>query len=80
MDETPVTLENLFNQLGLESDEAAIEQFIADHMLPVDVKLVEAPFWSPAQADFLKEQLLEDALWATAVDELNARLHEPPHA
>lgn len=80
MDETPVTLENLFNQLGLDSDEAAIEQFIVDHFLAEDVKLVEAPFWSTGQASFLKEKLLEDGPWALVVDELNVRLHESPHA
>ena len=80
MDETPITLENLFNQLGLDADRASIEQFVADHFLAEDVKLVEAPFWSPAQASFLKEKLLEDGPWALAVDELNVRLHESVHA
>ena len=80
MDETPITLENLFNQLGLDADRASIEQFVADHFLAEDVKLVEAPFWSTAQASFLKEKLLEDGPWALVVDELNVRLHESPHA
>ena len=80
MDETPITLENLFNQLGLDADEASIEHFIAGHFLAEDVKLVEAPFWSTGQASFLKEKLLEDGPWALVVDELNVRLHESPHA
>lgn len=75
MDETPKTLENLFSQLGLKSDEQSIETFIADHPLAEDVKLVEAPFWSPSQASFLKEELLKDGPWALVVDELNVRLH-----
>ena len=80
MDETPITLENLFNQLGLDADRASIEQFVADHFLAEDVKLVEAPCWSTAQASFLKEKLDEDGPWALAVDELNVRLHESVHA
>ncbi|NMY74832.1 DUF2789 domain-containing protein [Pseudomonas sp. WS 5071] len=80
MDETPITLENLFNQLGLDADRASIEQFVADHFLAEDVKLGEAPFWSTAQASFLKEKLAEDGPWALAVDELNVRLHESVHA
>ena len=75
MDETPKTLENLFSQLGLKSDEQSIETFIADHPLAEGVELFEAPFWSPSQASLLKEKLLEDGPWALVVDELNARLH-----
>lgn len=40
------------------------------------MKLIDAPFWSPQQAQFLKEELREDADWAIAVDELNQRLHQ----
>ena len=38
------------------------------------VTLADAPFWSPAQASFLREELAEDADWAEVVDELNLRL------
>ena len=38
------------------------------------MRLHEAAFWTPAQADFLREEILEDADWAEAVDELNVRL------
>ena len=75
MDETPKTLENLFSQLGLKSDEQSIETFIADHPLAEGVELFEAPFWSPSQASFLKEELLKDGPWALVVDEQNVRLH-----
>lgn len=68
-------LGSLFAQLGLPSEPAAIERFIASHSpLPEAVRLHEAPFWTPAQADFLREEILEDADWAEAVDELNVRL------
>lgn len=69
-------LGTLFEQLGLDSEPAAIDAFIAQHYpLPDDVKVSEAPFWTPGQAALLKEELLEDAEWAPIVDELNVRLH-----
>ncbi|WNW10889.1 DUF2789 domain-containing protein [Pseudomonas sp. DTU_2021_1001937_2_SI_NGA_ILE_001] len=72
------TLNDLFEQLGLEFDDASIEAFIAEHRLPDGVKLIDAEFWTPQQAGFLKEELREDADWAPVVDELNVRLHEKP--
>lgn len=75
MDETPNTLQTLFEQLGLASDQASIEAFIEKHSLAEDVKLADAPFWSTAQAQFLKEKLLADDNWAIVIDELNTRLH-----
>lgn len=67
----------LFAQLGLDSDPASIDAFIAqNYPLPDDVKVSQAPFWSDNQKRFLKEELLIDAEWAPAVDELNARLHQ----
>jgi len=80
--ESPMELPNkdlgtLFEQLGLPSDPASIDTFIAKHYpLPDDMKVSEAPFWNQAQATFLKDELLEDAEWAPVVDELNVRLHE----
>ena len=76
MDTQHRNLQTLFEQLGLDGDEASIEAFIADHYpLADDIKLSEAPFWSPGQAAFLKEEIVEDAEWAPVVDELNVRLH-----
>lgn len=67
----------LFEQLGLPSDPASIDNFIADHApLPNHVKLSEAPFWNDSQRAFLKDELMEDAEWAPIVDELNVRIHE----
>jgi len=66
---------DLFAQLGLASDEAAIRRFIATHSpLPGDTRLADAPFWSPAQARMLRETLEEDADWAEVVDHLDAAL------
>lgn len=75
--ETPIhTMSDLFAQLGLPSDQASIEHFIETHRpLARDVALAEAPFWTPAQATFLSEEILEDADWAEVIDELNAEMH-----
>ena len=77
MDAPIPTLETLFEQLGLKSTPEAIDAFIDEHPLTEDVKLIDAPFWTPQQAAFLKEELRDDAEWAIAVDELNQRLHQP---
>lgn len=72
-------LSELFAQLGLPDDKAAIESFIAAHRpLPDDVKLSEADFWTPAQASFLREGLRDDADWAPLVDTLNVCLRAKP--
>lgn len=52
MFEQQPTLELLFDQLGLASDEASIENFIKTHQLPAEQKLHEASFWSKGQSDF----------------------------
>ncbi|MCY1398565.1 hypothetical protein D9M71_136000 [compost metagenome] len=69
------TLTILFDQLGLASDPASIDDFISSHRLAKDMKLSEAPFWTEQQKKFLKDELIEDADWAEVVDELNERLH-----
>lgn len=68
-------LSALFQQLGLDADPASIERFIATHSpLAEGCKLADAAFWSPAQATFLREEILEDADWAEVVDQLNLML------
>lgn len=67
---------DLFAQLGLPSDEAEIRRFISSHRpLPADMRLADAPFWSPAQAALLREQVRQDADWAEVIDQLNVALH-----
>lgn len=69
------SLRNLFEQLGLAGDAASIERFVATHRpLPEGVHLADAPFWSKAQAQFLREEVAEDADWAEIVDQLNLML------
>jgi hypothetical protein len=68
-------LGNLFAQLGLPNDPAAIDAFIAAHRpLPPGIQLANAPFWNPTQSAFLAEELQVDADWAEVIDELNSEL------
>ena len=70
-------LSDLFRQLGLPNDPAAIDAFIAaNRPLGPGVNLADAPFWLPSQAQFLREALAVDADWAEVVDALAARLIE----
>lgn len=70
------SLEDLFAQLGLNSEKEAVDSFIAQHRpLPNEVALYRAPIWSPTQRTFLKEEIIGDGEWALAIDELNRRLH-----
>lgn len=76
MEPTTHTLSDLFAQLGLDHDDASIDRFIAAHRpLPDGMVLADAPFWTAAQAQFLREELRDDADWAALVDQLNVRLH-----
>lgn len=68
-------LGDLFRQLGLPDDPASIERFIAAHRpLPAGVALADASFWTPSQAQFLREELSDDADWAEIVDTLGSLL------
>ncbi|QHF50361.1 DUF2789 family protein [Pseudomonas sp. S49] len=68
-------LKTLFDQLGLPSEGTAIDDFIEAHPLAPETKLIGADFWSPQQAQLLKEWLTADGEEAVMVDELNVRLH-----
>lgn len=70
------TFELLFEQLGLASDAASIDQFIKTHQIAADVRLVDAPFWNQGQREFLSQQLNRDSQWAMIVDGLNEQLHQ----
>lgn len=77
--ETPFhRFSELFAQLGLASDELSIRRFIAGHApLPGDLRLEDAPFWRPAQAQWLRETRGDDADWAEVVDHLDVALRTP---
>lgn len=75
MEDANHSLADLFRQLGLPDEPAAIEDFIARHRpLPAGTPIADASFWTPSQAQFLREELADDADWAERVDELAARL------
>jgi hypothetical protein len=68
-------MNQLFAQLGLASDAAAIERFVSNHgPLPAAMRLADAPFWNSGQADFLREGTLVDADWSDVIDRLNGAL------
>lgn len=76
MEKSQHTLNDLFAQLGLPATAADIDGFVARHSpMPSGVRLAEAPFWTPSQASFLREEILEDADWAEVIDQLNELLH-----
>lgn len=66
---------DLFAQLGLPHSEDDIRRFISTHSLPEDTLLPDAEFWSPTQADFLREAWKADADWVAVIDQLNMALH-----
>lgn len=68
-------LPDLFRQLGLPDDLASIESFLAARRpLPAGTALADASFWTPSQAQFLREEVDEDADWAELVDRLGSLL------
>lgn len=70
------TLNNLFAQLGLPASDEEVENFIKTHThLAGYISLADAPYWTPVQAEFLREEILKDADWAEVIDQLNSRLH-----
>lgn len=80
MDNTHHQFHDLFEQLGLPSDEASVRQFCAEHSLREGEKLSEAEFWSEAQRQFIKDALIADADWVLTIDQLNTALHHVSEA
>ena len=74
MDTSNHTMQALFTQLGLSSNEISIENFIHNNHLPLEIPLENAAFWSTGQAQFIHESIAEDADWAEVVDHLDAML------
>jgi len=77
--ELPIhSLTTLFDQLGLDSTDRAIQIFIDDHRpLPGSIELHETGFWNASQASFLKQAKDDDANWALIVDQLDVLLRYP---
>ena len=53
---------HLFEQLGLDASEAAIQQFIETHQLNAETTIAEAEFWTEAQRQFIVEKIQSDGL------------------
>ncbi|MFT5658947.1 MAG: hypothetical protein ACI9KN_002228 [Gammaproteobacteria bacterium] len=69
------TLKSLFDQLGLDSSNKAIDDFIeANRPLPKHITLSKAPFWNESQASFIEQGVADDADWAEVIDHLDAQL------
>ena len=74
--ETPIhSIVSLFDQLGLNSTEEGISNFIEKNgPLSGIIELHKASFWNPSQSTFLKEVLDEDADWVEIVNQLDSML------
>lgn len=73
--EPDYSMNDLFAQLGLDSSDEAIENFIANHQLAKEEDLLKADIWDEKQRMFLQEEWRKDAAWVEVIDELNVRLH-----
>ncbi|WP_095122324.1 DUF2789 domain-containing protein [Pseudomonas sp. Irchel s3f10] len=70
-------LPSLFKQLGLPDEPVDIDKFIATHSpLKPDLHLADAFFWTKSQAEFLRDEILDDADWAEVVDQLDVLLRK----
>ncbi|MFJ7881892.1 DUF2789 domain-containing protein [Pseudomonas sp. NPDC096917] len=79
MEASTHSLSSLFEQLGLPAGPTDIEKFVTTHSpLKPGLKLADARFWTTSQADFLRNEILDDADWAEVVDQLNLMLHAKP--
>lgn len=68
-------LHGLFAQLGLAADELAILRFIHHHRpLSDGVPLLQAPFWTPAQAAVLWKLQRRSTPWRGVLAQLDAAL------
>lgn len=78
MDLSTHNLASLFDQLGLDSDEASIRRFIQDNApIPKDQPIYEASCFNDAQAAFLAQGLDEDSDWTDVIDTLHAAMSDP---
>ncbi|MBO1516988.1 DUF2789 domain-containing protein [Psychrobacter celer] len=73
--EPEYNMNELFAQLGLDSSDEAINQFIEKNKLAKDEKLVDSDIWTDNQRMFLQEEWKKDAAWVETIDELNVRMH-----
>jgi hypothetical protein len=69
------TFTDLFNQLGLPSDQDSIKAFIkSQRPLNPSTRMEDAPFWTSSQRQFIQEQLANNSDWAELIDQLSLSL------
>ncbi|MEN2750169.1 MULTISPECIES: DUF2789 domain-containing protein [Psychrobacter] len=73
--EPEYNMNELFAQLGLDSSDEAIDEFIEKNQLAKEEELIDAHIWNDNQRMFLQEEWQKDAVWVETIDELNVRLH-----
>ena len=74
MDTSDHSMKTLFEQLGLSSNETAMENFIFNNHMGNDIPLDHAACWNAGQAQFIREALDQDSDWSEVVDQLDALL------
>ena len=73
--EPKYNVNELFEQLGLDSSDEAINSFIEKHQLSKNEKLIESSVWTDNQRMFLQEEWAKDAEWVEVIDDLNVCMH-----
>ena len=69
------SINDLFAQLGLDSSDEDINNFIEKNKLAKDEELINSSIWNDKQRMFLQEEWKRDAVWVEIIDELNVRMH-----
>ncbi len=75
MQNVQITLETLFQTLGLASDEKDMDFFVDHHQLDTSVKLENAPFWNDEQRQTLANYKSTSEEWAIIIDLFDELLH-----
>ncbi|MDY6449222.1 DUF2789 family protein [Acinetobacter faecalis] len=75
MQNVQITLETLFQTLGLASDEKDMDLFVDHHQLDAGVKLENAPFWNDEQRQILANYKSTNEEWVIIIDLLDELLH-----
>lgn len=71
------SLHDLFSQLGPPNTQEQIEEFLRAHSpLSQSILLADASWWTLDQKSFLEDELVKDADWSQAIDQLNKNLRK----
>jgi len=77
MNLTHHSMSELFEQLGLDNSQPAIQQFLHAHPITDrSLPLAEAPFWNVQQSAFIREAWHADSDWSYTVDQLDNLLRK----